>query len=79
MVLMTRHFDYRPSASKGDYQIEGSSAPVVSRWLGGGNRTFLEAASMVVSWWLVAFLRCVTSRDEHDCLSNCPKLIIHTD
>ena len=33
-----------------------SSAPVVSRWLGPGNRTFLEVASMVVTWWIVAFV-----------------------
>ena len=26
-------------------------------WLAGGNGTFLEMASMVVSWWIVAFLR----------------------
>ena len=32
-------------------QSFGSSAQVVSRWLGPGNRTFLE----VVSWWIVAF------------------------
>ena len=36
--------------------IEGPSVPVVSRWLGPGNRTCLEAASMVVTWWIVAFL-----------------------
>ena len=30
-----------------DNQTEGSSAPVVSRWLWPGNRTFLEVASMV--------------------------------
>ena len=29
---------------------------MVSRWLGPGNRTFLEVASMVVTWWIVAFL-----------------------
>ena len=34
----------------------GSSAPVVSRWIGPGNRTFLEVASMVITWWIVAFL-----------------------
>ena len=26
------------------------------RWVAGGNRTFLEVASMVVIWWRVAFL-----------------------
>ena len=35
----------------------GSLAPVVSRWLGPGNRTFLEVASMVVTWSIVDFLR----------------------
>ena len=34
---------------------EGSSIPVVSRWLWPGSRTFLEVASMVVTWWIVAF------------------------
>ena len=29
---------------------------VVSRWLWAENRTFLEVASMVVTWWIVAFL-----------------------
>ena len=33
-----------------------SSAPVVSRWLWPGKRTFLEVVSMVVTWWIVAFL-----------------------
>ena len=39
---------------------KGSSVPVVSRWLGPGNRTFLEVASIVVAWWIVAFLHSVT-------------------
>ena len=38
---------------------EGSSLPVVSRWLWPGNR-FLEMASMVVTWWIVDFLRSTT-------------------
>ena len=29
---------------------------VVSRWLWPENRTFLEVDSMVVTWWIVAFL-----------------------
>ena len=29
---------------------------MVSRWLKPGNRTFLEVANMVVTWWIVAFL-----------------------
>ena len=35
---------------------EGSSVPVVSRWLWPGNRTFLKVVGMVVTWWIVAFL-----------------------
>ena len=34
----------------------GSSVLVVSRWLWPGNRTLLEKASMVVTWWIVACL-----------------------
>ena len=29
---------------------------MVSKWLWPGNRTLLEVASMVVTWWIVAFL-----------------------
>ena len=56
---MTRHFDHCPSGSEGDNQIVGLSIPVVSSWLGPGNRTILEVASMVVTSWIVAFLRSV--------------------
>ena len=35
---------------------EGSSVPVVSRWLGPRNRTLLEVVSMVVTWWIVPFV-----------------------
>ena len=52
---MTRHFDYHPSI-KDDDQSARSSVPVVSRWLWPGNGTFLEVASMVGTWWIVAFL-----------------------
>ena len=45
----------------GDNQSVRSSEPVVSRWLWPGNRTFLEVASMIVSWWIVAFLCSVHS------------------
>ena len=48
---------YCLNAREGDNRSEGSSAPVVSRWLLPGDRTFLEVASMVVTWWIVAFLR----------------------
>ena len=39
LVLMTRHFDYCPSASEGDNQSVRSSAPVVSRCFPGGLMT----------------------------------------
>ena len=43
---------------------EGSSVLVVSRWLWPGNRTFLEVASMVVTWWMVAgFAQCYRTED----------------
>ena len=29
---------------------------MVSRWLWPGNKTFLEVASVVVTWWIVSFL-----------------------
>ena len=35
---------------------EGSSAPVLSRWLRPGNRICLKVDNMVVTWWIVAFL-----------------------
>ena len=38
---------------------QGSSVPVVSRWLWPGNMTFLEVARMVIIWWILAFLRSV--------------------
>ena len=37
-------------------KVLGHQHGLVSRWLGPGNMTFLEVASMV-SWWIVAFLR----------------------
>ena len=36
---------------------EGSSVPVVSGWLWSGKKTFLDVAGMVVTWWILAFLR----------------------
>ena len=47
--------NYHPCCRLGHNQSVGSSVPVVSRWLGPGNRTFVEMASMVVTGWLVAF------------------------
>ena len=52
---MTRHFDYHLRASEGDNSSEGSSTQVVSKWLGHGNGTFLEVASIVVTYWIVDF------------------------
>ena len=47
--LITRHWH------SGNNQSVGSSVLVVSRWLWPGNRTFMEVASMVVGWWILAF------------------------
>ena len=43
----------------GNNQSDGSSVPVVSRWLSPDNRTFLEVHSVVVTWWIVAFVHCL--------------------
>ena len=48
---------HKDSWRSGDNQSVGSSVLVVSRRLWPGNRTFLEMASMVVTWWILAFLR----------------------
>ena len=53
-MLITKHFDYHPSTN----WVIGS-VPVVSRWLWPGNKTFLEVASMVVTWWSSVILRSV--------------------
>ena len=52
---MSFHFNYHPRWFLGDNQSARSCAPVASKWLWPGNRTFLEVASMVVTWWIVAF------------------------
>ena len=54
----------------GDIQRVGSAVPVVSRWLWPGNRPFLEVASMVVTWWIVAFLRRENTQAELCCWNN---------
>ena len=56
LVLMTRHFDYCPSANEGDYQSVGSSAPVVSRCFPGGYNVKLYISRGRLAWWLLAFL-----------------------
>ena len=60
LVLMTRHFDYCPSASKGDNQSVRSSAPVVSRCFPGGYNVKLYISRGRLAWWLLAFLHSVT-------------------
>ena len=56
LVLMTRHFDYCPSASEGDNQSVRSSAPVVSRCFLGGYNVKLYNSKGRLAWWLLAFL-----------------------
>ena len=56
LVLMTRHFDYCPSASKGDNQSVRSSAPVVSRCFPGGYNVKLYIFRGRLAWWLLTFL-----------------------
>ena len=47
---------YCPSASKGDNQNVGSSAPVVSRCFPGGYNVKLYISRGRLAWWLLAFL-----------------------
>ena len=56
LVLMTRHFDYCPSASEGDNQSVRSSAPVVSRCFPGSYNVKLYISRGRLAWWLLAFL-----------------------
>ena len=56
LVLMIRHFDYCPSASKGDNQSVRSSAPVVYRCFPGGYGVKLYISRGRLAWWLLAFL-----------------------
>ena len=53
LVLMTRHFDYCPSASE-----VRSSAPVVSRCFPGGYNVKLYISRGRLAWSLLAFLCC---------------------
>ena len=63
LVLMTRHFDYYPSASEGDNQSVRSSAPVVSRCFPGDYNVKLYISRGRLAWWLLAFLCCVPVAD----------------
>ena len=65
LVLMTRHFDYCPSASEGDNQSVRSSAPVVSRCFPGRYNVKLYISRGRLAWWLLAFLCCESI---HACL-----------
>ena len=56
LVLMTRHFDYCPSASEGDNQSVRLSAPVVSRCFPGGYNVKLYISRGRLAWRLLAFL-----------------------
>ena len=64
-MLMTRYFDYCPSASKGDNQSVRSSAPVVSRCFPGGYNVKLYISRGGLAWWLLAFLCCVKPHKLH--------------
>ena len=55
LLLMTRHFDYCPSASEGDNQSVRSSAPVVSRCFPGGYNVKLYISRGRLASWLLAF------------------------
>ena len=67
-MLMTRHFDYCPSASESDNQSVRLSAPVVSRCFPGGYNVKLYISRGRLAWWLLAFLHCElysTTKLEH--------------
>ena len=66
LVLMTRHFDYCPSANEGDNQSVGSSAPVVYRCFPGGYNVKLYISRGRLAWWLLAFLCCVSFHLVHN-------------
>ena len=63
-MLMTRHFDYCPSASEGDNQSVRSSAPVVSRCFPGGYNVKLYISRGRLAWWLLAFLHSDSIRQD---------------
>ena len=62
LVLMTRHFDYCPSASEGDNQSARSSAPVVYRCFPGAYNVKLYISRGRLAWWLLAFLHSANSQ-----------------
>ena len=60
-MLMTRHFDYCPSASEGDNQSVRSSTPMVSRCFPGGYNVKLYISRGRLARWLLAFLHSDTT------------------
>ena len=65
-MLMTRHFDYCPSASEGDNQSVRSSAPVVSRCFPGGYNVKLYISRGMVSMVVTGFFaQCLLSKLKH--------------
>ena len=73
LVLMTRNFDYCPSASEGDNQSVGSSAPVVSRCFPGGYNVKLYISRGRLGWWLLAF--CTVTLLGHQRIIHCCNLV----
>ena len=67
LVLMTRHFDYCPSASEGDNQSVRSSAPVVSRCFPGGYNVKLYISRGRLAWFLLVFLHSVCQSSKLVC------------
>ena len=81
LVLMTRHFDYCPSASEGDNQSVRSSAPVVSRCFPGSYNVKLYISKGRLAWWLLAFLHSESPRLKYESIftcSNSPSSILAT-
>ena len=64
-MLMTRHFDYCPSACEGDNQSVRSSAPMVSRCFPGGYNVKLYISRGRLAWWLLAFLHSGSKWEEN--------------
>ena len=77
LVLMTRHFDYCPSASEGDNQSVRSSAPVVSRCFPGGYNVKLYISRGRLAWWLLAFLHSAWVLHMHDTVLSDQVVIIY--
>ena len=63
-----------PSASEGDNQSVGSSAPVASRCFPGGYNVKLYISRGRLAWWLLAFLCCGFTNKwrikDHHCIEN---------